>query len=86
MSLDKIAKVLECDEATVVKEASRMGLNEVVYDPRWEMKGFITIVRANWYLLPYEQLMTLLKQYQCQGINGVYPFQSRSFANEVLVL
>lgn len=60
VSLDKIAKVLECDEATVVKEASRMGLNEVVYDPRWEIKGFISIVRANWYLLPYEQLMTLL--------------------------
>ncbi len=60
VSTDKIAKVLECDEARIVKEAARLGLNEVVYDARWEKKGFISIVRANWYLLSYEQLMTLL--------------------------
>ena len=30
------------------------------FDGRWESRGFITLVRNNWYLLPYEQLKTLL--------------------------
>lgn len=60
VSTDKIAKVLRCDENTVQVEANRMGLSAVSYDERWEKRGFITIVRNNWYLLDYEQLKTLL--------------------------
>lgn len=60
VSLDKIAKTLGCSEETVVKEAERMGLSDVEYDGRWEKKGFITLIRNNWYLLNYEQLKTLL--------------------------
>ena len=60
VSTDKIAKTLGCDEAVVVAEATRMGLGEVRYDARWEALGFITIIRNNWYLLPYHQLMMLL--------------------------
>ena len=60
VSTDKIAKTLACDEETVKREASRLGLGEVVYDEKWEKRGFITLVRNNWYLLDYEQLMTLL--------------------------
>lgn len=60
ISTDKIAKTLRCDEKTVVTEAERMGLSAVKYDDRWEKKGFITLIRNNWYLLGYEQLKTLL--------------------------
>ena len=67
VSTDKIAKTLECDVQIVEGEAKRMGLPDarsgkqgVCYDGRWEKRGFITLIRNNWYLLPYEQLKTLL--------------------------
>ena len=60
ISTDKIAKTLNCSEETVIAEANRMGLSAVQYDERWEKRGFITLVRNNWYLLDYEQLKTLL--------------------------
>lgn len=60
ISTDKIAKTLRCSEETVKAEAERMGLSAVAFDERWEKRGFITLVRNNWYLLDYEQLKTLL--------------------------
>ena len=63
VSTEKIAKTLECDEGTIELEAKRMGMPNAYgldYDGRWEKRGFITIIRNNWYLLPYEQLKTLL--------------------------
>ena len=60
VSLDKIAKVLGCSEKTVVYEAERLGLYDTVYNRVWEEKGYITIIRNNWYLLPYAQLLQLL--------------------------
>ncbi len=57
---ERIARVLSCDVKTVEDEAKRLGLSRVEYDARWETRGFITIIRNNWYLLPYSQLMTLL--------------------------
>lgn len=60
VSNDKIAQTLRCSEAVVVLEAKRLGLNNVQYDPVWEEKGYITIIRNNWWLLPYSQLQTLL--------------------------
>jgi len=60
VSNDKIAKTLGCDEETVVLEAARLGLKEVKYDKNWEEKGYLTLIRHNWYLLNYRQLTTLL--------------------------
>lgn len=60
VSVDKIAATLACDEATIRKEAERLGLQNIVYDGNWEKKGYITLIRNNWYLLPYSQLLTLL--------------------------
>ena len=57
---ERIAKVLECDEETVLREALRMGLSDHGYAEKFEKGGYITTVRNNWYLLPYEQIMTLL--------------------------
>lgn len=58
----KLASVLRCDECVIEEEARRLGLkkadeNRVV---EWERRGYITIIRNNWYLLPYEQLLALL--------------------------
>jgi hypothetical protein len=60
VSLDKIAKVLSCDEQTVLQEAKRLGLQGVEYDKNWEARGYITLIRNNWFLLCYEQLLELL--------------------------
>ncbi|MBQ8395062.1 MAG: hypothetical protein IJX49_05760, partial [Clostridia bacterium] len=60
VSTDKIAKVLGCDEETVRTEAARLGLGGAQYDPNWEARGYITLIRNNWFLLPYEQLTLLL--------------------------
>ncbi|MBQ8552428.1 MAG: hypothetical protein IJ428_07050 [Clostridia bacterium] len=55
-----IAKVLGCTSAEVEREALRMGLRAGTIDPAWLTKGYITIIRNNWHLLPYEQLCTLI--------------------------
>ncbi len=60
VSTDKLAKTLGCDEQTVVSEAERLGIGSVVYDKNWEDAGYQTMIRHNWYLLNYEQMMTLL--------------------------
>ena len=57
---ERIAKTLECDEQTVVAEAKRLGLADNDYFQEFETRGYITIIRNNWYLLPYGQLLTLL--------------------------
>ena len=60
VSLDKLAATLHCDETVIKREAARMGLVGVAYEEDWEEKGYITIIRNNWYLLPYSQLVILL--------------------------
>ena len=57
---EKIAKTLCCNKEIIEKEALRLGLQNVVYNPKWEECGYITIIRNNWGLLSYEQLLTLL--------------------------
>ncbi len=57
---DRIGKVLNCSKETVIFEAQRLGLGGVEYDEQWEKSGYITIIRNNWYILPYEQLVELL--------------------------
>ena len=57
---ERIAKVLDCDEETVRTEAARLGVADHGYHRDFAHGGHITIIRNNWYLLPYEQIMTLL--------------------------
>ena len=59
VSTDKIAKVLKCSEHVVNIEAEKLGLSPE-YNPLWEKKGYQTIIRNNWFLLPYNQLLQLL--------------------------
>lgn len=57
----RLAKVLNTDESTVCSLAQAMGLPvPCSVNPLWLERGYITIIRANWHLLPYEQLLALL--------------------------
>ena len=58
--LDRIAKTLGCDEETVRAEAGRMGLSDEEFSADFEKSGYLTVIRNNWHLLPYAQLLTLL--------------------------
>jgi len=60
VSLQNIATVLGCDTKVVEREALRLGLPKTECDGVWEKKGYITIIRNNWFLLPYSQLLKLL--------------------------
>jgi len=57
---ERIAAVLGCDEKTIDTEAKRLGLEYIDYSADFESRGYITVIRSNWYLLPYEQLEQLL--------------------------
>ena len=57
---EKIARVICTSVENVVAEAKRMGLGEQQDTEIWKEKGYITIIKANWHLLPYKQLLMLL--------------------------
>lgn len=57
---ERLALVLGTSTEKVEQEAIRMGLGEQGDTKVWAEKGYITIIRANWHLLPYEQLIQLL--------------------------
>ncbi len=56
----RLAAALEADEATLTREAARLGLERIPYDPDWKRLGYINIIKANWQILPYGQLLQLL--------------------------
>lgn len=58
---ERLAAVLETDTQTVLSLAAGMGLRTppVVVD-RWMTRGYVTLIKANWHLLPYEQILRLL--------------------------
>ena len=60
VSTERIASVLGCDAQTVIIEAERLGIGDTKYEPLYEKLGYITIIRNNWFLLPYSQLEALL--------------------------
>ncbi|MBP1990956.1 hypothetical protein [Paenibacillus eucommiae] len=56
-----IAKVLRTNAEQVALLAEGMGLSAAPeVNPLWLSRGYITIIRANWHLLTYEQLLILL--------------------------
>lgn len=55
-----LARVLATDEGIIEREAQRLGLAARTSDPLWLTEGYITVIRNNWYLLPYDQLLSLL--------------------------
>jgi hypothetical protein len=60
-SLDRMAKVLETTPENVRQIGRSMGLPPHVAPPEeYEQRGYISIIRRNWHILPYEQLLVLL--------------------------
>ena len=59
---DKIAQILSTSVENVEALATSMGLPaEQSVEPEWATtRGYITVLRRNWHLLPYEQLTQLL--------------------------
>ncbi|NMA09280.1 MAG: hypothetical protein GX929_09235 [Clostridiales bacterium] len=57
---EKLAETLMCDAADVRAYADAMGLPPQRDTAVWRERGYITILRAVWHLLPYDQIMTLL--------------------------
>jgi len=57
----KLAKVVGTSKHNIVSVAKSMGLpGSVDVPPEMRSRGYITIIRRNWHLLPYEQLLELL--------------------------
>ena len=58
---DRLAATVNATPAQLTEIAREMGLPEKpVVLPEWRRKGYITVVRRNWQLLPYDQLLPLL--------------------------
>ena len=59
----RLAEVVGATPEKVEALASAMGLpKQGAIDPDWLTRGYITVLRRNWHLLPYDQLLTLLGQ------------------------
>ena len=56
-----IAKVLRCTPKRVDIEAARLGIGKIQYNSLWRERSFLTIIRNNWNLLNYRQLLDLLE-------------------------
>ena len=57
----RLASVLGATPDAVCRAAADMGLHEPrEIDPRWIERGYVTLIRNNWHLLPYDQLLELL--------------------------
>lgn len=56
----KIAEILNTTEENIIIAAQNMGLEKQIYLDNWMDRGYISILRAIWNLLPYEQICKLL--------------------------
>ena len=61
VEVDVLAKAVGASADELKELAQQMGLEkEPKVLPEWKRKGYITILRRNWHLLPYEQLLVIL--------------------------
>ena len=58
--VERIACVLSTDKDNILKIADRMGLGKEECNAQWMEKGYITIIKALWHLMPYEQIIEIL--------------------------
>jgi hypothetical protein len=58
----KLAKILRASVEQVTAIAESLGLpREAVVPPEQRGRGYITLIRRNWHLLPYDQLLDLVE-------------------------
>ncbi|MCL4176730.1 MAG: hypothetical protein KJ072_03155 [Verrucomicrobia bacterium] len=61
VSVDRMAATVGARESDMVELGRSLGLGEPPpISSEIERRAFITVIRRNWHLLPYEQLLTLL--------------------------
>ena len=62
VSVDRLADAIGASRADLEGVAAEMGLPvpQPAVSPLWRRKGYITVVRRNWHLLPYEQLLKVV--------------------------
>ncbi len=61
VKVPRLAEVLRATPAQVMEAAALMGLEPDARQPEtWQERGYLTIVRRNWHLLNYEQMLQLL--------------------------
>ena len=59
--VERMAKVIGAAQDDLRAVAVEMGLAaDPIVLPEWRRKGYITVTRRNWHLLPYDQLVELL--------------------------
>ena len=58
---EKIAQILGTTPENIKELGEAMGIRNDQKNKVWLEKGYITIIRAMWHLLPYEQLLELLE-------------------------
>lgn len=64
---ERLAEVIDVDTESIVRMGRAMGLDEPpVISAAIRPRGYITIIRRNWHLLPYEQLLELLDMTEAQ--------------------
>ena len=56
----RIAYALELAEDVIMQAAADMGLPAQKVCPDWQTRGYITVIRNAWHVLPYENLLRLL--------------------------
>jgi hypothetical protein len=60
-SLERMAKVLETTPENIHEIGRSMGLPPHISPPEeYQQRGYISMIRRNWHILPYEQLLMLL--------------------------
>lgn len=60
-SYEKIAQILDTTPENIKELGVAMGISHDCATDIWRKKGYITIIRSMWHLLPYEQLLQLLE-------------------------
>lgn len=60
ISSERIAKILNTNTENIRKCIKDLGLNECENEQIWLSKGYITIIRRLWHILPYSQLLQVL--------------------------
>ena len=59
--VERIATALDASCKIIKEAAKELGLNpEESVNEAWEKRGFLTLIRNNWHLCTYEQILTLL--------------------------
>jgi hypothetical protein len=58
--LSRLANILDTEEKILINAADELGIKNIEYQEEWDTIGYITIIRNNWYLLNYVQLLELL--------------------------